>query len=41
MSVRMLSARADDAGVNIGCGVAVSPVVDWKYYGEITWVAFF
>ncbi len=48
MSVRMLSARKDEEGEDAGaggsvdfrCGVAVSPVVDWKFYGELNFIVY-
>ncbi len=48
MSVRMLSARKDEEGedgggggsVDFRCGVAVSPVVDWKFYGELNFIVY-
>ncbi len=35
MTVRMLSAGDDETkGVDLACGVAVSPVADWSFYGQ-------
>ncbi len=46
--MRMLSARKDEEGedggaggsVDFRCGVAVSPVVDWKFYGELNFIVY-
>ncbi len=36
MTVRLLSTREEEEGIDFKCGAAIAPVTDWKYYGIMT-----